>query len=158
MHAARHLTSLYLVRDGHVLLLYRRGSRAIADSWVGIGGRLEPGELTDPTAAALRELQEELGVTPDQLTDLALRYVAVRDTGAEIRTTYYFTAGLDATATVPAECAEGDLAWFGLEEDPRLEMPVTARIAFTHWLSVGRHDRTLRFITVGADGRETGPA
>ncbi|WP_427893176.1 NUDIX domain-containing protein [Kribbella sp. GL6] len=158
MRSARHLTSLYLVRDGRVLLLYRRGSRAIADSWVGIGGHLEPSELANPTAAALRELHEELGITPDQLTDLALRYVAVRDTGAEIRTTYYYTADLDATATVPTVCAEGDLAWFDLGEDPRLDMPVTARIAFTHWLAVGRADRKLRFITVDADGRETGPA
>lgn len=54
-----------------MLLLYRRGSRAIADSWVGIGGHLEPGELTNPTAAALRELKEEIGVTADHLTDLA---------------------------------------------------------------------------------------
>ncbi|MGZ0145699.1 NUDIX domain-containing protein [Kribbella sp. WER1] len=158
MHTARHLTSLYLVRDGRVLLLYRRGSRAIADSWVGIGGHLEPDELTDPTAAALRELHEEIGVTADHLVGLQLRYVAVRDTGGEIRTTYYFTADLDATASVPTECAEGDLAWFDLDVDPGLQMPVTARIAFTHWLAVGRHDRTLRFITVGADGNATGPA
>ncbi|GAA1597211.1 MULTISPECIES: NUDIX domain-containing protein [Kribbella] len=158
MHSARHLTSLYLVRDRRVLLLYRRGSRAIPDSWVGIGGHLEPAELTDPTAAALRELHEELGITPEQLADLALRYVAVRDTGTEIRTTYYFTAELDAEAVVPAECSEGDLAWFDLVEDPRLDMPVTARVAFTHWLAVGRHDRKLRFVAVDAEGHEMGPA
>ncbi|HZX05468.1 NUDIX domain-containing protein [Kribbella sp.] len=158
MHSTRHLTSIYLVRDDRVLLLYRRGSRAIADSWVGIGGHIEPDELADPTAAALRELHEELGITADQLTALALRYIAVRDTGTEIRTTYYFTAALAPAATVPSECAEGDLAWFDLADDPRLGMPVTARIAFAHWRAVGRHDRKLRFITVDADGRETGPA
>lgn len=174
LRSARHLTSVYLVRDGKVLLLYRRGSRAIADSWVGIGGHLEPTELTDPTAAALRELHEEIGVTGEQFTDLALRYVAVRDTDTEIRTTYYFTATLRPTAAVPTECTEGDLRWFALPADPAtdpapdpatdltadpatLDMPPTARIAFRHWLRTGRHDRTLRFITVDADGHETGP-
>ncbi|WP_350276166.1 NUDIX domain-containing protein [Kribbella sp. HUAS MG21] len=157
LRSARHLTSVYLVRDEQVLLLYRRGSRAIADSWVGIGGHLEPAELTDPTAAALRELHEEIGVTADQLTDLALRYVAVRDTGAEVRTTYYFTTTLLPTASRPTECAEGDLHWFSLTEDPDLDMPPTARIAFRHWLRIGRHDQQLRFITVDADGNETGP-
>jgi 8-oxo-dGTP diphosphatase len=157
LRSARHLTSVFLVRDGSVLLLYRRGSRAIADSWVGIGGHLEPDELTDPTAAALRELDEEIGVTADQLTDLALRYVAVRDTGDEVRTTYYFTATLRPEAPVPTECTEGDLRWFDLTMDPTtLDMPPTARIAFAHWLSNGQDDK-LRFITVDADGRETGP-
>lgn len=157
LRTARHLTSIFLVRDEQVLLLYRRGSRAIADSWVGIGGHFEPAELTDPTAAALRELHEELGVSVEQLADLALRYVSVRDTGTEIRTTYYFTAHLAAGAPIPEQCAEGDLAWFGLSDDPsRLEMPPTAQIAFTHWLATGRHDRELRLIAVGADGRQAG--
>ncbi|TCC07439.1 NUDIX domain-containing protein [Kribbella soli] len=157
LRSTRHLTSVFLVREGSVLLLYRRGSRAIADSWVGIGGHVEPHELTDPTAAALRELDEEIGVTADQLTDLALRYVAVRDTGDEVRTTYYFTANLRPAAPVPTECTEGDLRWFDLTMDPTtLDMPPTARIAFAHWLSCGRQDEQLRFIMVDADGRETG--
>ncbi|TCC25126.1 NUDIX domain-containing protein [Kribbella speibonae] len=156
LRSTRHLTSVFLVREGSVLLLYRHGSRAIADSWVGIGGHLEPHELTDPTAAALRELEEEVGVTADQLTDLALRYVAVRDTGDEVRTTYYFTANL--TVPGPTECTEGDLRWFDLTMDPAtLDMPPTARIAFAHWLAGGRLDEQLRFIMVDADGRETGP-
>jgi 8-oxo-dGTP diphosphatase len=157
LRSARHLTSVFLVRDDQVLLLYRRGSRAIADSWVGIGGHLEPAELTDPTAAALRELHEEIGVTGDQLTDLALRYVAVRDTGDEVRTTYYFTADLLPTAPAPTECAEGDLRWFDLAGTPELDMPPTARIAFRHWLHTGRHDQKLRFVMVDSGGHETGP-
>ncbi|MFG1909728.1 NUDIX domain-containing protein [Kribbella sp. NPDC048928] len=157
LRTARHLTSLFLVRDERVLLLYRRGSRAIADSWVGIGGHFEPHELADPTAAALRELHEEIGVTAGQLADLALRYVAVRDTGTEIRTTYYFTAELAAGAPIPAQCAEGDLDWFDLSADATgLDMPPTAKIAFTHWLTTGRHDRELRLIAVDANGRPAG--
>ncbi|GAA2804629.1 NUDIX domain-containing protein [Kribbella solani] len=118
LRSTRHMTSVFLVRAGGVLLLFRRGSRVIADSWVGIGGHVEPHEHTDPTAAALRELHEEIGVTPDQLTNLSMRYVALRDTGTELRTTYYFTADLHPNAPIPAECAEGELRWFDLTLDP----------------------------------------
>jgi 8-oxo-dGTP diphosphatase len=59
---------------------------------------------------------------------------------------------------VPTECTEGELRWFDLTTDPAsLDMPPTARIAFAHWLSLGRYDEKLRFIMVDADGRETGP-
>lgn len=150
------MTSVFLVHRGSVLLLYRRGSRAIADSWVGIGGHLEPSE--QPTSAALRELHEEIAVTADQLTNLALRYVAMRDTGTEVRTTYYFAADLRPESPIPTECTEGDLRWFDLTVDPRtLDMPPTARVAFAHWLATGRHDQELRFIVIDADGRLTGP-
>ncbi|MFF0343176.1 NUDIX domain-containing protein [Kribbella sp. NPDC004875] len=158
MHSTRHLTSVFLVREDKVLLLYRRGSRAITDSWVGIGGHIEPAEMTDPAAAALRELEEEVGITAHDVSDFALRYTAMRDTGAEIRFTFYFTATLRTDAPVPTECTEGDLCWFDLSVDPAtLVMPPTARVAFAHWLATGRHDEKLRLITIDADGRTTGP-
>lgn len=140
------------------MLLYRRGSRAIDDSWVGIGGHIEPGEVEDPTAAALREMEEEIGVSPEQIDDLALRYVALRDTGTELRHTYYFTATLQPDASLPVDCAEGDLQWFELASVPSdLEMPPTARLAFAHWLRDGRHDDALRFIVIDANGQQVGP-
>ena len=152
------MTSVFLVRDREVLLLYRKGSRAIDDSWVGVGGHIEPGEIGDPAAAALRELQEEIGVSPDQVTDFSLRYVALRDTGSELRCTYYFTARLQPGAPLPVESSEGDLQWFDLGLDPSdLEMPPTAQVAFDHWLKKGRYDDALRFITIDAAGRRTGP-
>lgn len=152
------MTSVLLVRGGHVLLLYRKGSRAIDDSWVGIGGHLEPSEIDDPTRGALREMEEEIGVSPDQICDLALRYVSLRDTGTELRHTYYFTATLQPDVPLPVDCTEGDLRWFDLAMDPSdLEMPPTARLALAHWLKDGRHDEALRFIVIGADGQQSGP-
>jgi 8-oxo-dGTP diphosphatase len=150
---------MFLVREGQVLLLYRKGSRAIDDSWVGIGGHLAGAEIEDPAAGVLREVEEEIGVTPDQISELALRYVALRDTGTELRHTYYFTATLRPGVPVPAECVEGELRWFDLAMDPaELEMPPTAQLAFGHWLREGRHDAVLRFIVLGADGQQIGPS
>jgi 8-oxo-dGTP diphosphatase len=158
LRSSRLMTSMFLVRDGQVLLLYRKGSRAIADSWVGVGGHLDPSEINDPTAGVLREVQEEIGVRADQIDDLRLRYVAVRDSGRELRHTYYFTATLQPEVRIPRDCAEGELRWFDLAMDPsELEMPPTAQIALAHWLTQGRHDEALRFIVIGADGRQFGP-
>jgi 8-oxo-dGTP diphosphatase len=87
LRSARHMTSIFLIRGARILLLYRIGSSAVPDSWVGIGGHVEPGELRDPTRAALRELQEEVGIGPSQIDDLRLRYVSMRDSGEELRFT-----------------------------------------------------------------------
>ncbi|HIT76260.1 MAG TPA: NUDIX domain-containing protein [Candidatus Avipropionibacterium avicola] len=149
LRSMRAMTSVLLVREGQLLLLYRRGSRAIADSWVGIGGHIEPEESTDPTAAALRELSEEIGVEASQLTDLALRYVSLRDSGTELRTTHYFTAVLADDAVVPPTCDEGDLRWFALDAvPPDLPMPPTAHAAVHHWLTRGRHDDAVRLVVM----------
>lgn len=145
---------MFLVRDGQLLLLFRRGSRAITDSWVGIGGHIEPDESSDPTTAALRELAEEIGVVSG-LSELALRYVSLRDTGTEIRTTHYFTAILAADALIPETCPEGDLRWFALDAVPEdLDMPPTARAALRHWLDHGQYDDAVRLVTMTADQTE----
>lgn len=149
LRSSRVMTSVFLVRDGQLLLLFRRGSRAIPDSWVGVGGHVEPTELADPAHAALREVEEEIGVSGDQLSDLSLRYVALRDSGVEVRTTYYFTARLGIDVMVPEQCDEGDLCWYSLDGVPAdLDMPPTARAALRHWLDVGQHDDTLRLIAM----------
>lgn len=152
------MTSIFLVRRDRVLLLYRIGSRAVRDSWVGLGGHVEPEEIRDPTRAVLRELDEEVGVTEDDISDLALRYVATRDTGTELRTTFYFTATLDPDASEPTECDEGELRWFDITPGPHdLSMPPTTKVALQHWLSEGRHDTRLRSIVMTPAGPQVSP-
>lgn len=59
----RNMTSLYILKDDKVLLLYRQGSRVVNDKWVGsAGGHFEPEELNDARACVLREMKEELGL------------------------------------------------------------------------------------------------
>lgn len=147
------MTSIFLTREGRILLLYRIGSSAVPDSWVGIGGHVDPHEIRDPTRAALRELEEEVDIRSDQICDLALRYVSLRDSGHELRLTYYFTAALRPETPIPNECPEGELRWYDIDPGPTdLPMPPTAAVALKHWLSRGRHDDLLRSIVMTSDG------
>lgn len=57
----RQFTVLFLVTDGAVLLAMKKRGFG-AGRWNGVGGKLEPGET--PEQAAVRECQEEIGVTP----------------------------------------------------------------------------------------------
>lgn len=153
LRAIRLMTSIFLIRGGRILLLYRIGSSAVADSWVGIGGHIEPDEIRDPTSAALRELHEEVGIASDEVSDLALRYVSLRDTGQELRSTFYFTANLRPDTLAPTECNEGELRWFDIKpETAKLPMPPTAAVALAHWLTDGRHDDHLRSIVMTPTG------
>lgn len=154
LRSARHMTSIFLIRGARILLLYRIGSSAVPDSWVGIGGHVEPGELRDPTRAALRELQEEVGIGPSQIDDLRLRYVSMRDSGEELRFTYYFTATLPAETPDPIDCTEGELRWYEIAAPSMaaLSMPPTTAVALEHWVAHGRFDNLLRAIVMTSEG------
>jgi len=54
-------TLLFVIKDGQVLLIHKKKGLG-AGKINGPGGRLEPGET--PEQAAIREVQEELLVTP----------------------------------------------------------------------------------------------
>jgi 8-oxo-dGTP diphosphatase len=71
-------TLLFVVRDGRILLIHKKRGLG-AGKINGPGGKLDPGEM--PLAGAIREVQEEIGVTP--------RHVEQR---GEIR--FQFTDGL----------------------------------------------------------------
>lgn len=141
----RCMTSLYLLHGERILLLYRQGSRVIADSWVGAaGGHFEPEELNDPRACVLRELREELSLEESDICNLQMRYITLRRTEKGIRQNYYFFARLSGDEPPVLSSNEGILRWFSLNELEGLEMPRSARGVIDHYLSTGRHDHTLR--------------
>ena len=74
----RNMTSIYLFRNQKVLLLYRQGGRVVNNVWTGsAGGHFENGELNDAKACILREMHEELGLLPEDIDGLALRYITL---------------------------------------------------------------------------------
>ena len=139
----RPMTAIYLTRGDQILLLYRIGSRVVGNSYTGAaGGHIEAAEYCEPRACILRELQEEIGLTADALTDLRLRYITMRNKNGEVRQNYYYFAGLKDGCDAK-DSNEGRLEWHDLSALDALPMPVTARHVVDHYLAVGRFDDKL---------------
>ena len=138
----RNMTSVYLTGERGILCLYRIGSRVANNLYVGsAGGHFEQGELNDARTCALREMQEELGLTEADVADLKLRYITLRLKNGEIRQNYYFFGKLISDRKL--ESTEGNLQWFTYEEAEHLHMPASAKHMMLHYLKVGRFDDNL---------------
>ncbi len=138
----RNMTSVYLIRDDKMLLLLRQGSRVVNGLYIGAaGGHFEPQELNDPRACALREMEEEIGVTADMVKDLSLRYITLRNVNGEVRQNYYFFAELKDDMMLSSN--EGILRWVPFEEVMLLPMPFTSKFVLAHYLAGGRCNGTL---------------
>ena len=149
----RNMAGIYLTCGDKILLLYRQGSRVVNNLWVAsAGGHFEAFELDDARACVLRELNEELGLKPEQLTDLQLRYATLRRMKDEIRINYYFFAELESGTKMALESDEGRLEWFPMDKIRELEMPFTARFVLEHYLAAGR--RTAALYGGVADGEK----
>lgn len=149
----RNMTSVYLLKGDRVLLLYRQGSRVVNNLWTGsAGGHFEEYELNDARACALRELQEELGIKPEDIENLRLRYITLRSIQGEIRQNYYFFAELKEQAGEDQASNEGVSKWFSLDEISSLEMPFTAKYVMEHFCKGGRYSDNLYAGIANAEG------
>lgn len=93
--------------DGHVLLLKGAPTKKIwANMYNGIGGHIERGE--DPRTAALREIYEETGLTPTELTLCGIIHIDAGDPALGISMTI-FRAFCPSGDPIPSP--EGDLHW-----------------------------------------------
>ncbi len=133
----RNMTSIYLLKDGKILLLYRQGGRVVNDVWTGsAGGHFEKYELNDAQACVLREMKEELGIDEENIEGLSLRYITLRRAKGEIRQNYYFFANLKLAEELTSN--EGICKWFWVEEICDLDMPYTAKYVMEHYCKKGR--------------------
>lgn len=148
----RNMTAIYLFSGDEILLLYREGGKVVNNVWTGsAGGHFEEDELNDPTRCILRELNEELGLTCDDIENLALRYITLRYTNNEIRQNYYFFANLRDSVDRCLYSNEGVCRWFSVDEISSLEMPFTAKYVVEHYLREGHlTDKLYTGITTSA--------
>lgn len=149
----RNMTSIYLYDDNDkILMLYRIGSRAIKDSYIGTaGGHMEPEEINDPKACVIRELKEEVGLNENDLENIELRYICLRNKLGEIRQNYYFFARLK-NSELSLKSNEGNLKWCNFDEIKTLDMPHTAKYMIKHYIDVGRFNKKL-YVGIGNPGK-----
>lgn len=135
----RNMTAIYLFKGDKVLLLFRQGGQVVNDVWTGsAGGHFEEFELNNATACVLRELNEELDLSENDIENLSLRYVTLRRTNGEIRQNYYFFANLKENISDDLYSNEGNVKWFPIVDIHTLEMPYTAKFVMKHYCTTGR--------------------
>ena len=112
-------TLCYVEQDGKYLMLYRNKKKQDpnAGKWIGVGGKLEPGET--PEQCLVREVREETGL---ELTEFTYRgKILFWLDPWEDEITYLYTAtGFRGELT--ENCAEGELRWVSFEEIPSLPL------------------------------------
>lgn len=114
-------TLMLIIRDAQILLIHKKRGLG-AGKFNGPGGRLEPGET--PVQAAIREVEEEIGVTPSGVQpagELCFQFVD----GHSIHG-YVFTA--DDFVGEPRETDEAVPFWFPLAAIPYHNMWADDRI------------------------------
>src|SRR5436190_2625437 len=101
----------FIVKDGKVLLI--RKKRGLGAGKInGPGGKLEPGETAHD--AAVREVQEEIGVTPLELEDRGELHFQFAD-GYSLHCAVFVATDL---AGEPAETAEATPFWVAVDDVP----------------------------------------
>lgn len=155
----RNMATVYISKNNKMLLLDRIGSKVVGRSWCGVGGHFEPQELNDARAAVLREMNEEIGLSENDLEHLSLRYIALRMVKDELRINYYFFADLKNNAQINYNCNEGKLQWVSFHELNSRKMPYTAQLVIQHYIetgintndfySVSVYDETVHFMPIG---------
>ncbi len=106
-----HSTLCYIERDGKYLMLHRvkKKQDINAGKWIGVGGKIEPGET--PLQCITREVYEETGLT---LQAPEYRGIVHFSSDGFEETTHLFTCK-KFTGEL-RECDEGDLKWVKISE------------------------------------------
>lgn len=133
----RNMATVYIKKNNEMLLLDRIGSKVVGRSWCGVGGHFKPQELNDARAAVLREMNEEIGLSENDLEHLSLRYIALRMVKDELRINYYFFADLKDNANINRFCNEGKLEWVSFHDLNSRKMPYTAQAVIQHYIETG---------------------
>lgn len=109
----------FLCRDGLVLLGLRSKHRASYPGvWDAIGGHAQEGE--SPQEALVRELSEEIGVTPTEFMELATLSEPTLET---TRTHHIFlVTGWTASGPVARGDEHSEIRWFTIQEAVELNL------------------------------------
>lgn len=115
------VAEVYIFHDNALLMIKRsQTKKKFPGFWSIPGGHIEAGE--DPLAAAIREVQEETGVTI-RSQDIDLKVVALHhhlDRG-EIYTAFAFTVCLPQRPAQLIDSSEGTIHWVEIEQALTME-------------------------------------
>lgn len=109
-------TLLFLLRDDEVLLAMKKRGFG-SGHWNGVGGKVNANETIE--AAAIRECQEEIGLTPKNLEKIAVHDFLFPDNIEDIKVHTFITKSWEGE---PHETEEMAPKWFKLSAIPYTKM------------------------------------
>jgi len=130
------MTCVYLHNGTDILLIERSKATQMAPGmWAGVGGHLEPLEISDPRECAVREVEEETGIKQSHIHGLRLQAVLHRRRHNEIRLQYIYVGSADIRELT--ETDEGTLLWVPRDSVLELEMSAANRFFLKKYLTHG---------------------
>jgi 8-oxo-dGTP diphosphatase len=121
----------FIVKDGRVLLI--RKKRGLGAGKVnGPGGKIEPGETA--LESAIREVQEEICVTPMEIEERGMLHFQFAD-GYSLECAVFMAGDLEGD---PTETVEAAPFWVSIDAVPYDEMWADDRHWLPHVLAGGR--------------------
>lgn len=109
-------TLLFLLRDDEILLAMKKRGLG-AGHWNGVGGKVEPNESLKE--ATIRECQEEIGVTPKSLEEVAVHDFLFPDGSPDMKVHAFITKNWEGE---PHETEEMAPKWFKISDIPYTKM------------------------------------
>lgn len=145
----RQMATAFLSHGSDWLLMQRAATRTLAPGlWAGVGGHLEPHEISDPEQAALREVEEETGIRADHIRDFRLQALVHRRRADEIRLQYLYVGRVSHRELKDTE--EGTLHWVPEHEILAKSMADSTRFFLEKYFVNGPSD-TIWVGTLGND-------
>ncbi|MCQ2532946.1 MAG: 8-oxo-dGTP diphosphatase [Clostridia bacterium] len=119
--------------DCYLMIHKMRKNDPNKDKYLGIGGHFMEGET--PDECILREIEEETGITIDQMTDLNYRgiiHFISDEYGAEDMYLYTSTYMEDPSKVLSHKCIEGELIWYPIAKVKNLPIWEGDKIMFDY--------------------------
>ena len=140
----------FLKNKDKYLLMLRASTRKIAPNvWSCIGGHMESHELNNPIETCLREINEETGISKENIFNLKLRYIIIRQYKNTIRQNYIYFGETTVNELIKTE--EGTLHWISENELLEKEYTKTYSEMMKHYIKTPDPEER---IIVGIAGKQ----